>query len=290
MPKQNYLHLLHEDVDHKLQKQQYLSYNQHLIKNKTVLDLACHDGISTSIIKELGASFVYGVEARKELVEKAKTVISGNVSFFVGDIQDKNLVAPLVNKSQSIVMLGVFYHLYDHFGLFSQILRPNIDHVLIETVAGPETVDPAMAWGFEKTDGAENGWHPETKYVPHGTPNLAWIFKSAECFGFYCDWVHSYAVGGELPAKTRYNITQQEYSDIKHDHWPPYEKIKSNEPLANAILQDIKTKLVDDGPEQAGNKRHLIRLYNARNVKADPVKIEDCFIWRLHQKQSKARP
>jgi hypothetical protein len=154
---------------------------------------------------------VYGVEARKELIEKAKNNVNGNVNFFVGDIQDKKLISPLVKKSQTIIILGAFYHLYDHFGLFSQILRPNIDYVLIETIAGPETLNTAMAWAFEKTDDVFNGWHPETQYVPHGTPNLAWIFKSAEIFGFHCDWIHSYAKGGQLPPKTRYDVTKKEY-------------------------------------------------------------------------------
>src|SRR5210317_1625370 len=121
MPKQHDLHLLHENVGHKLKKQQYLSYNHHIIKNKTVLDLACHDGVSTGVIKNIGANLVYGVEARKELIEKAKNNVNGNVNFFVGYIQDKKLISPLVKKSQTIIILGAFYHLYDHFRLFSQI-------------------------------------------------------------------------------------------------------------------------------------------------------------------------
>jgi hypothetical protein len=60
--------------------------------------------------------------------------------------------------------------------------------------------------------------------------------------------------------------------------------------LPEDILQDIKTKLVNDGPEQAGKKRQLIRLYNSKKIKADPIKIEDCYIWLKHQKQSKLQP
>lgn len=270
-----------------MRKQQYLKFNQHIITNKTILDLACHDGVSSNIIKNLGATHVYGVEARQELVTKAKKDVKGNVNFFVGDIQDEKLIAPLVKKSNTVILLGVFYHLYNHFGLLTQILRSNIDHVLIETVAGPETLNTAMAWGFEKTDGVLNGWHQETQYVPHGTPNLAWIFKSAENFGFYCDWIHSYAIGGELPPKTRYNITPKEYIDIKRDHWPAYEKIISRDPLPDNILDDINTKLVDDGPDQAGKKRHILRLYNSRNIDSKPVDLKDCYNWRIHQQQSK---
>ena len=99
--------------------QQYLEVNQHLIKNKTVLDLACHDGISTGIIKKLGAKHIYGVEARQELLAEAKKNIKGDVDFFVGDIQDEKTISSLVEKSDTVVALGVLYHLYNHFGFLS---------------------------------------------------------------------------------------------------------------------------------------------------------------------------
>jgi SAM-dependent methyltransferase len=131
------------------EKQTYLQINQHLIKDKIVLDLACHDGKSTEIIKKLGAKHIYGVEARQDLLTEAKKNIEGDVDFFVGDIQDEKIISSLVKKSDTVIALGVLYHLYNHFGFFSYILKPNIDYVLIETIAGPETLDPSMAWGFE---------------------------------------------------------------------------------------------------------------------------------------------
>ena len=264
-----------------MQKNQYLELNQYLFKDKTVLDLACHDGISTGIIKDLGAKHVYGVEARKELVIKAEKNVIGNVNFYVGDIQDEKLIAPLIEKSDTVVALGVFYHLYNHFGLFSCILKSNIKYVLIETVSGPETLDPSMSWGFERVNNVFNGWHNTAEYVPHGTPNLSWIFQSAKLFGFSCDWVYSY---GKLPPKTRYNMTLKEYMDLKQNHWPDYEKIKSNENLPDSILKDIDSKLVNDGPEHAGKKRILLRLYNEKIIDSAPIDIKDCYQWLKHKK------
>ena len=264
------------------EKKEYLKLNQHLIKNKTVLDLACHDGESTGIIKDLGANFVYGVEAREEVLQKAKNEVKGNVDFFVGDIQDQKLIAPLVKKCQSVILLGVCYHLYNHFGLFTQILRPNIDHVLIETIAGPETMNPAMFWGFENTNHVSNGWHPETVEIPHGAPNLSWIFATANIFGFSCDWAWSL---GDLPAKTRHNITQKEYTQIKQRNWPEYEKIISNDIIQEKILNDISTMFVDDSPEHSGKKRIVLRLYNRQTISSTPINLADCYVWRTHKEQ-----
>jgi SAM-dependent methyltransferase len=262
--------------------QQYLKLNQHLIKNKTVLDLACHDGISTGIIKKLGAKHIYGVEARQELLAEAKKNIKGDVDFFVGDIQDEKTISSLVEKSDTVVALGVLYHLYNHFGFLSYILKPNIDYVLIETIAGPETLATSMAWGFEKVDHPKNGWHPETVEVPHGTPNLSWIFATANIFGFSCDWAWSL---GDLPAKTRHNITQKEYTQIKQSNWPKYEKIISNDIIQEKILNDISTMLVDDSPEHAGKKRIVLRLYNRQRISSTPINLEDCYVWSTHKRQ-----
>jgi len=264
-----------------MQKNQYLKLNQYLFKDKNVLDLACHDGISTGIIKDLGSKHVDGVEAREELVTKAKKNVIGNVNFYVGDIQDEKLIAPLIIKSNTVVALGVLYHLYNHFGFLSYILKSNIEHVLIQTIAGPETLNPSMAWGFERVNHPMNGWHNTAEYVPHGTPNLSWIFQSAKLFGFSCDWVYSY---GKTPPKTRHNITLNEYMDIKRDHWPAYEKIKSDENLPDDILKDIGSKLVDDSPEHAGKKRILLRLYNEKIIDSAPIDIKDCYQWFLHKK------
>jgi SAM-dependent methyltransferase len=264
------------------EKQTYLQINQHLIKDKIVLDLACHDGKSTEIIKKLGAKHIYGVEARQDLLTEAKKNIEGDVDFFVGDIQDEKIISSLVKKSDTVIALGVLYHLYNHFGFFSYILKPNIDYVLIETIAGPETLDPSMAWGFEDVDCITNGWHPKTVKVPHGTPNLSWIFATSDLFGFSCDWAWSY---GKIPAKTRHNITHKEYMDAKSSDWPEYEKIISNDFLPDNILNDISTRLVDDAPEYSGKKRIVLRLYNRQKISSTPINIKDCYVWTTHKQQ-----
>lgn len=266
-----------------MEKQQFLKFNQHIIKDKTILDLACHEGVSSRIIKNFGAKHIFGVEARPELVEIAKNKLQGNVEFFVGDIQNSNLIVPLVEKSQTVIALGVLYHLYNHFGFLSNILRPNIEHVLIETVAGPETLDTAMDWTVEDVKTNYNGWHPDKTRVLCGTPNLSWIFETAEIFDFKCDWVHSF---GELPPKSRHDITHNEYIQIKENNWPDYETITSDADLPDRITNAINTRLVDDGPAQAGNKRILIRLYNTKNVDSKPVDLEQCYRWFEHRQKS----
>ena len=258
-----------------MKKQEYIKYNEHIIKNKIVLDLACHDGISTGIIHDLGALYTYAVDARQELVDIAKSNIQRNVEFFVGDIQDDGLISPLVEKSDTVVLLGVLYHLYNHFGFFSTILKPNVEHVLIETIAGPESLNPEMFWGFEKVDDVLNGWHNTASVVPHGSPNLSWILQSAKAFGFDCDWVKYY---GRLQPKNKYNVTLGEYTSIKDESWPEYEEFIISDTLPDYILNDISSMLGDDTESGAG-KRVLIRLYNKNLVESTPINLKDNYIW-----------
>jgi len=258
-----------------MKKQEYLKYNEHIIKNKIVLDLACHDGQSTGIIQDLGAKYTYAVEARQELVDIAKSNVQGNVEFFVGDIQDNSLIEPMAEKSDTVVLLGVLYHLYNHFGFFSSILKPNVEHVLIETIAGPETLNPEMFWGFEKVDDVLNGWHNTASIIPNGSPNVSWILQSAKVFGFDCDWVKYY---GHLEPKNKYNITLEEYTSIKDESWPEYEEFITSDFVPDHILNDISTMLGND-TDSGSRKRVLIRLYNKNLINSTPINVKECYVW-----------
>ena len=258
-----------------MKKQEYLKYNEHVIKDKIVLDLACHNGESTGIIQNLGAKHTYAVEARQELVDIAKSNIQGNVEFSVGDIQEDSLIAPLAEKSNTVVLLGVLYHLYNHFGFFSSILKPNVEYVLIETIAGPETLNPEMFWGFERVDRKDNGWHNTANIIPNGSPNLSWILQSAAAFGFGCDWVKYY---GHLAPKNRYNVTLGEYLSIKDESWPSYEEFITSDFVPDHILNDILTMLGDD-TDSGSSKRIIIRLYNKNLVKSTSIDVEKYYIW-----------
>ena len=259
-----------------MNKREYLEFNKHIISGKTVLDLACHTGESTSIIQQLGAKHIYGVDARQRLIDQAKLRVQNNVEFFVGDIQNENLIVPLAKHSDTVIVLGALYHLYNHFGFLSHVLRPNVEHLLIETIAGPETLNPEMFWGFETITSDFNGWSDLVTIVPNGTPNLSWIIQSAKLFGFECDWVHYF---GELQPKQRFNITLEEYMSIRDESWPDYETIISNAPLPQHVKTDISNMLLQDDKDAGGKKRMLIRLYNKQLINSAPVNINDCYRW-----------
>ena len=255
-----------------MQKKQYLSLNTNILQNKTVLDLACHDGKSTEIIHKLGANHVYAVDIRSDLIESAQRRLNAkNVEFFVGDITDNQMISNLVANSNTVTCFGALYHLFDHFNFLSYILKPNIEYVLLETEFGAESLNPEMYWAFERTDRILNGWYKDFKLVPHGTPNLAWILQSAELFGFSCDWIEFY---GSKIKKTRYHVTAEEYLTIAGSSWPSFQELMSSNPIPKFVENEISQFLHIDA-----ERRMIIRLYNSNLITSTPLILKDIYQW-----------
>jgi len=259
-----------------MHKIEYLKINNKILQNKIVLDLACHTGESTDLILKNNAKHVYAVEIRDELISQAKEKITGNVDFVVGDITNPDILTPLVNKSQTITCFGVLYHLFDHFRFFSYILKPNIEHVLFETVFGPETANPEMFWTFETTDNVLHGWNGNCKIIPNGTPNLSWIINSARIFGFECDWVHCY--GQKVKIEPKY-LTYEDYLAIRGESWPDYQDIVSQTTPIPQFVSDEIDQMLGTYPQK--HRRMILRLYNSESIKSVPLDINNIYKWSL---------
>lgn len=258
-----------------MKKQTYLQYNQKIIQDKTVLDLACHTGESTGIISSLGAKHVYAVEIRQDLLDIAKNNVSGPVDFYQGDITDPAVILPFVGKCQTVILLGVFYHLFDHFRFLSHILGPKVEHCLIETVCGPESLNPEMFWGFERTDFKLNGYFGNHDRIPHGTPNTAWIIESAKIFGFDCDWIEQYGIRSP---KSIYDVTLEEYTNIADPDWPPYQNIMLNKDVPSFVKNELDQMLCT---YETPSRRMILRLYNTKIVDSRALDLEKIYQWKF---------
>ncbi len=61
------------------------------IKGKVVLDIACGEGVSSRMIKSLGAKKVIGVDVSEELIKKAKETGGEDIEYFVCDVFSEDL-------------------------------------------------------------------------------------------------------------------------------------------------------------------------------------------------------
>ena len=171
----------------------YLRNNTELFQNKKVLDLACHDGRSSSLLSELGAELVFGVDIRENLIRSCRIEHKSKpIYFFTNDITNYGFIDALVSESKVITCFGAFYHLTDNFTFLDHLCKDNIEYVILETLFGTESTNAFMFPLFEETSRLLNGYHPTYKKVPICQPNLSWIYQALDQIGFKLDYVEKY--------------------------------------------------------------------------------------------------
>lgn len=105
--------------------------------DKSVVDLACNNGRWSYAAAIAGAKHVQGVEGRPEKVEEARALVeklgvADRCTFHAGDMFDW-LYA---NKDQSVdtvLCLGVYYHVMDHYHLLRLISRLKPECIIIDS-------------------------------------------------------------------------------------------------------------------------------------------------------------
>jgi len=115
-----------------------LTRNEHLLRDKRVLDVASHDGRFSFACLKLGAAHVIGVEGRQNLVENAQTtfvdlrVPSQRYDFVNADIFDfLPSIAP--GAVDVILCLGFFYHTIRQVEMVREMQRIAPEVVIIDS-------------------------------------------------------------------------------------------------------------------------------------------------------------
>ncbi|MEQ8266827.1 MAG: class I SAM-dependent methyltransferase [Parvibaculum sp.] len=106
------------------------------IRGKSVVDLACNNGRWSYAAAAAGASRVMGVEGRPEKVEEARALVeklgvSDRVSFDVGDMYD--WLYEFDGEADTVLCLGVYYHIMDHYHLLRLIARHRPACIIIDS-------------------------------------------------------------------------------------------------------------------------------------------------------------
>jgi hypothetical protein len=139
--------------------------NVDLIRDRTVLDLASHDGRWTFAALKAGARHVTGIEARAHHVDAARQTLShygiseDRYRFLLGDVCDVMQTTPI--EVDTVFVLGFFYHTHRHFEIASLLARTGASHIVLDTALaiGPERDRAVIQYRLEPTanDGAAFG-------------------------------------------------------------------------------------------------------------------------------------
>jgi predicted nicotinamide N-methyase len=173
--------------------------NEELIRGKTVLDLAAHDGRWSFAALEAGARHVTSIEVRSYLVENANASVreygieENRYRFIAGDVFD--LLDQLPTDSiDTVFCFGFFYHTPHHMLLLSKIHRLNPGHLILDTEIDPSTTDPIVRFRKEKITREANslmGQPGDPQHAFVGKPSRSALETMLTSFGWtfsYYDW------------------------------------------------------------------------------------------------------
>lgn len=167
-----------------------LKPHSEIFKDKMVLDLACYTGVSSNYVQQCGAKFVIGVDYDAHALGIAKKKFLNNrLEFLCQDIENSQLLAPLVGLSQVIITFGALYHLTDCYRFCGTVAQPHVEYLLFDTLYGPETLEPDAYCRFEKQIKSTGKME---QIIPKYVHNLSWFMQQLDSSGFGVDRIEKY--------------------------------------------------------------------------------------------------
>lgn len=177
------------EIRHEPQADFYTLLDPHreILRDRVVLDLGCHTGVSSRIMRDMGARLVLGVDQDADAIQQARDHMRvPGVEFAVQDLERTEIVGAMVDFSNTVVTFGTLYHLNRHHDLLRSVARPHIEHVIIDTLYGPESEHTQVWCHFE------SNFFNEPSIIPKYVPNLAWLITQMAVWDFALDHVQKY--------------------------------------------------------------------------------------------------
>ncbi|MEP1963121.1 methyltransferase domain-containing protein [Tateyamaria sp.] len=165
------------------------------IRGSSVLDIAAHDGRWSYALAAAGAAEVYGVEARRELIEKFSSYPQSDFKSRV-TLKENDLYRELDHLIETeatfdvVVLFGIFYHVMDHYGLLAKVSRLNPKVIIIDSEF-ITTANPMIQLVKERTDHVLNAIAqvPDQQTTLIGIPSTTAMERMANVLGYDCDWL-----------------------------------------------------------------------------------------------------
>ncbi len=167
------------------------------IDGARVLDLAAHDGRWAYAFAGAGAASVLGIEGRQELIDMyagyPASDFKDRVTLRQGDIFQGMEAEIAAGRTYDVIgVLGIYYHIMDHFRLLqlARALKPRL--VIIDSAFIKRNA-VAIQLLYERTDNVLNAipQREGQERALKGVPTFLAMEAMAEAAGFaltWCDW------------------------------------------------------------------------------------------------------
>lgn len=155
------------------------------IKDKRVLDLACHLGYISLFCLHNNAEFVTGTNVRDRELGIANEICSlagySNFNFVNSDIYDLDELSTLCNNHDTIMLCGIIYHVNNHYQLLKTIANSSASCVIIDSLLDNSIESgtlPIISWQHELTNISVNAFENNKSSSFVGIPNHKWFEKA----------------------------------------------------------------------------------------------------------------
>jgi hypothetical protein len=185
---------------YKLRIQTQLLDNRELIENRHVLDLGCDRGQFLYPCLLMNCKSITGAQPLENYNQTINEALyhlhlSDRAQAVYGNVYDLANLKILLHNKNTLLMLGLIYHVNNHYELLKTISESDIDAIVID-VAIKKDINhykhyksniPSILYLHEKTGvdihGIEIGNHSSiTTFV--GTPNAKWLIMTLEHMGW----------------------------------------------------------------------------------------------------------
>lgn len=158
------------------------------IKDCRILDLGCHTGYFSYVMKHLGAQSVHGINARQGPLDIANYAFSQleqtDYKFEQGNIEDLDFLSR-VCKDKDTVFLGLtLEHLRNPYAIIETISNSGVKNFIIESTITSDEGRPTVTYFLQTCESAFTAHDKDRKIAFGSCPNLSWF----ETVLYFFDW------------------------------------------------------------------------------------------------------
>lgn len=165
------------------------------IAGAKVLDLAAHDGRWAYAFAGAGARRVVGIEGRQEMIDKFADFPDADLKARV-ELRCNDIFRGIqeeIDRGETydvIGVLGIFYHIMDHYHLLRQLLALKPSLVIVDSEFSQRD-SPMIRLVRERTDDVLNAipQYPGQKVAVKGVPTFAAMELMAESLQYEVEWM-----------------------------------------------------------------------------------------------------
>jgi ubiquinone/menaquinone biosynthesis C-methylase UbiE len=167
------------------------------IKNKRVLDVACHLGYTSLFCLHNDARYVTGTNVRDFELSIAREVTGlagySNCNFVNSDLYNLAEFASQCDDHDTVFLCGILYHVNNHYEILQTVAKSRAQTLILESDLSNAIdlgLNAIVHWKSEPTADSTSGYEKNKNSTFVGVPNQRWFEYALQSLGFSIAYNH----------------------------------------------------------------------------------------------------